>query len=74
MMFKHFKNKTILVKEEDWGMKQTLSISLNDYGELELEKMKIMGGNGSGSVTRFSPEEFIALKKLIKDIEVIKDV
>ena len=72
MKFKYFKEKEVLVKETEWGMKQTLKIYLKD-GELQLEKMKTWDNRGSSSVTRFNPEEFLFLKKLLEGIEVVDE-
>lgn len=78
MKFKHFKERKIVVEHIDYesgeAFERTVSISLDSLGKLDLvlnSQMKIKSW-GCGWGTSFTPKEFIALKEIIKDIEVIE--
>lgn len=77
MKFTPIKKRKIIV-EKKGNFERSVSIELNELGKLEITQMSELvniepqsWGTGWGS--NFSPEEFLALKELIKNIEVVED-
>jgi hypothetical protein len=76
MKVKPFEKKILISKLEDYGSRREMQIQYDaEWNVIEITSMHIFGnGNGSGTTMRLQPEDIIALKKLLKNIEVINDV